>query len=116
MGLALVGGAKSALLPVAVRDRLEMQQYAVHGASVHFVTGELDGGPVFAQAEMPILPDDTPEALARRLLPLEHRLLVASVDLVARARIVLGNAGVELDGAPLAAPLRLQIDGSLRTA
>jgi len=88
----------------------------MHGASVHFVTGELDGGPVFTQAEMPILPGDTPESLARRLLPLEHRLLVASVDLVARARIVLATGGAELDGAPLAAPLRLQIDGSLRTA
>ncbi|HST27563.1 MAG TPA: phosphoribosylglycinamide formyltransferase [Rudaea sp.] len=89
---------------------------SMHGASVHFVTGALDGGPVFAQAEMPMLPGDTPEALARRLLPLEHRLLVASVDLIARGRIVLGNAGVELDRVPLAAPLRLQIDGSLRTA
>lgn len=88
----------------------------MHGASVHFVTGELDGGPVFAQTEMPILRGDTPEALARRLLPLEHRLLVASVDLIARGRIVLGNGAVELDGAPLAAPLRLQFDGSLRSA
>ena len=89
---------------------------SMHGASVHFVTGELDGGPVFAQVEMPILPDDTPEALARRLLPLEHRLLTASVDLIARGHIVLGNGGVELNGQPLAAPLKLQADGSLRTA
>ena len=88
---------------------------SMHGASVHFVTGELDGGPVFAQVEMPILAGDTPEALARRLLPLEHRLLVASVDLIARGHIVLGSSGVELDGVPLAAPLRLQIDGSLRS-
>ncbi|MGH8091185.1 MAG: phosphoribosylglycinamide formyltransferase [Rudaea sp.] len=86
-----------------------------HGASVHFVTAQLDGGPVIAQAELPILPGDTPEALARRLLPLEHRLLVASVDLIARGQIVLGNGGVELDGAPLATPLSLQIGGSLRT-
>jgi phosphoribosylglycinamide formyltransferase-1 len=88
---------------------------SMHGASVHFVTGELDGGPVFAQVEMPILAGDTPEALARRLLPLEHRLLVASVDLIARGHIVLGSSGVELDGVPLAAPLRLQIDASLQS-
>jgi phosphoribosylglycinamide formyltransferase-1 len=89
---------------------------SMHGASVHFVTAQLDGGPVFAQVEMPILPDDTPESLARRLLPLEHSLLVASVDLIADGRVTLGPGGVELDGRPLAAPLRLQIDGSLRTA
>ena len=85
----------------------------VHGASVHFVTAQLDGGPVIAQAQMPVLAGDTPESLARRLLPLEHQLLTASVDLIARGHIVLGNGGVELDGAPLAAPLSLQIDGSL---
>jgi phosphoribosylglycinamide formyltransferase-1 len=89
---------------------------SMHGASVHFVTGELDGGPVFAQVEMPMLPGDTPEALARRLLPLEHRLLVASVDLIARGHIGLGSSGVELDGVPLAVPLKLQDDGNLRTA
>jgi phosphoribosylglycinamide formyltransferase-1 len=80
----------------------------IHGASVHFVTGELDGGPVIAQVEMPILHGDTPESLARRLLPLEHRLLTASVDLIARGHIVLGTGGAELDGAPLTAPLRLR--------
>lgn len=89
---------------------------SMHGASVHFVTAQLDGGPVIAQAEMPILTDDTPESLARRLLPLEHRLLVASVDLIAREHIVLAHGGVELDGVPLATPLRLQPDGSLPTA
>ena len=88
----------------------------VHGASVHFVTAQLDGGPVIAQVEMPILSDDSPATLAARLLPLEHRLLVASVDLIARGRIALGRDGVEFEGVPLATPLRLQIDGSLRTA
>lgn len=86
----------------------------IHGASVHFVTAQLDGGPVIAQAQMPILPGDTPATLAARLLPLEHRLLVASVDLIARGRIALRDAGVGFDGAPLAAPLKLRDDGSLR--
>lgn len=89
---------------------------SIHGASVHFVTAQLDGGPVIAQAEMPVLGDDTPATLAARLLPLEHRLLTASVDLIARGRISLGHSGVELDGTPLAAPLRLQADGSLPVA
>jgi len=45
-----------------------------HGCSVHEVTAELDGGPVLGQAHMNIGPDDTPESLAARLLPLEHQL------------------------------------------
>jgi len=79
---------------------------ALHGASVHFVTAELDGGPVIAQVEIDVRAGDTPESLAARLLPLEHRLLVATVDLLARGRVVLGKHGVEFDGQPLPAPLR----------
>ncbi|MGK6355232.1 phosphoribosylglycinamide formyltransferase [Sphingomonas sp. DT-207] len=44
------------------------------GASVHIVTEELDGGEVLGQAEVPILPDDTPQSLAERVLKEEHRL------------------------------------------
>lgn len=86
---------------------------ATHGASVHFVTAQLDGGPAIAQAEMPVLAGDTPAALAARLLPLEHRLLAASVDLIAHGRIALGLAGIELDGRALAAPLKLRGDATL---
>lgn len=46
----------------------------VHGCSVHLVTPELDGGPVLLQAEVPVLPDDTPDTLAARVLTEEHRL------------------------------------------
>ncbi|HEX5093891.1 MAG TPA: phosphoribosylglycinamide formyltransferase [Burkholderiales bacterium] len=45
-----------------------------HGCTVHFVTGELDHGPVIAQACVPVLPGDTPETLAARVLAEEHRL------------------------------------------
>jgi phosphoribosylglycinamide formyltransferase-1 len=44
------------------------------GCSVHEVTAELDGGPILGQARVPILPGDTPETLAARVLPWEHRL------------------------------------------
>ena len=44
------------------------------GCSVHEVTDVLDGGPVLGQARVPILPDDTPDALARRVLGMEHLL------------------------------------------
>lgn len=45
-----------------------------HGCTVHEVTAELDGGPILGQACMPILPGDTPDRLAARLLPFEHAL------------------------------------------
>ena len=48
-----------------------------HGASVHWVTAELDGGPVIAQVRTPILPGDTAEVLAARMKPLEHALVVS---------------------------------------
>lgn len=47
---------------------------AVHGASVHEVTADLDAGPILGQAVIPVLADDTPDSLAARLLPMEHRL------------------------------------------
>jgi phosphoribosylglycinamide formyltransferase-1 len=80
---------------------------AMHGASVHFVTPELDGGPVISQVEIPLEAGDTPALLSARLLPLEHRLLAATVDLIAQRRIALDDDGVRFDGAPLAAPLHL---------
>lgn len=48
-----------------------------HGCTVHAVTAELDGGPILGQARVPILPGDTPETLAARVLPMEHRLYPA---------------------------------------
>lgn len=84
---------------------------ARHGASVHFVDAELDAGPVIAQASIAIAADDTPETLAARLLPEEHRLLPAVLDLIACGRIALDGTAVHLDGRPLAHPLQLQQAG-----
>jgi phosphoribosylglycinamide formyltransferase 1 len=80
---------------------------AMHGASVHFVTPELDDGPVIAQVDLAIESRDTPATLASRLLPLEHELLAATVDLFAQGRIALDGERVLFDGEPLAAPLRV---------
>lgn len=85
---------------------------AEHGSSVHFVTAELDGGPLLAQVRIPIHAGDTPETLAQRLLPHEHRLLLACVDLIARGRIELAAGEVRLDGAALPAPLQLPAHGT----
>jgi phosphoribosylglycinamide formyltransferase-1 len=58
----------------------------VSGASVHLLTEHYDKGPVLAQAEVPVLPDDTADTLAARVLEVEHRLLPATVQQLALAR------------------------------
>jgi phosphoribosylglycinamide formyltransferase 1 len=85
-----------------------------HGASVHFVTPELDGGPVIAQARVPVLPDDDADMLAARVLEREHPLLLATVALLAAGRVEL-DAGdtVRLDGRVLGSPLQLDSLDSL---
>jgi phosphoribosylglycinamide formyltransferase-1 len=74
-----------------------------HGASVHFVTAELDGGPVVAQARIPVHPGDTETSLAERLLVEEHRLLPAVVGAIAAGRL-LWQDGAVLDGQRLTVP------------
>lgn len=71
---------------------------ARHGASVHYVTAELDGGPVIAQVDLAIEPGDTPETLATRLLPLEHRLLRQCVAWIAAGNVALVGERVHVDG------------------
>jgi phosphoribosylglycinamide formyltransferase-1 len=77
---------------------------AEHGASVHFVTAELDGGPVVAQARIAVGPDDTEASLAARLLVEEHRLLPAVVGAIADGRLHW-DGGAVFDGHPLNNPL-----------
>lgn len=81
-----------------------------HGASVHYVTSELDGGPVIAQALIPVAAHATPATLAAQLLPHEHRLLAACVGLIVERRIHLVDAAVHYDGSALTAPLRLHAE------
>jgi len=66
------------------------------GASVHLVDEEYDRGAVLAQARVPVLPGDSPERLAQRVLEAEHRLLPAVVLAAARAGrpVVLGQSSV----------------------
>ncbi|HEX5756491.1 MAG TPA: phosphoribosylglycinamide formyltransferase [Arenimonas sp.] len=80
---------------------------AEHGASVHAVVPALDAGPVLAQAVVDILPGDTAETLANRVLEREHALLIASLQLIAAGRVRFATEHVELDGQRLTAPLRL---------
>jgi len=76
---------------------------AEHGCSVHFVTEELDGGPLVVQAIIPVAPDDTPETLAHRVHGQEHQIYPLAVRWFAEGRLRLGEQGAVLDGQPLAA-------------
>lgn len=78
-----------------------------HGASVHFVVPELDAGAVIAQARIPVLPADSPEDLAARLLPEEHRLVTAVMALAVTGRLAEHKGQVLLDGQTLFSPLSL---------
>ena len=89
---------------------------AEHGASVHFVTAELDGGPVLAQARIGIGPGDTEATLAARLLAHEHRLLPAVVGAIAAGRIAWNEGSPTFDGRIIDTPLTLGSDGSLGAA
>ncbi|AWV06564.1 phosphoribosylglycinamide formyltransferase [Marilutibacter maris] len=84
-----------------------------HGASVHFVTAELDGGPVIAQARVPVLPGDDAARLAERVLAREHPLLLATVGALVEGRVRLLAGRVADRGRPLAAPLQLGDDDRL---
>lgn len=72
-----------------------------HGASVHFVTPELDGGPVIIQASVPVLEGDDESTLAKRVLEQEHRIYPQAIEWFAAGRLALEEGRVLLDGAPL---------------
>lgn len=74
-----------------------------HGCSVHFVTEELDGGPLVVQAVFPVMADDTAESLARRVHQQEHQIYPLAVRWFAEGRLRLGAQGAMLDGQPLPA-------------
>lgn len=77
-----------------------------HGASVHFVTAAVDGGPVIAQIRVPVHAGDTPDTLAARVLAGEHRLYPTVIGWCAQGRVTLAGDTVHLDGLPLAAPVQ----------
>ncbi len=76
----------------------------VHGASVHFVTPELDSGPVIVQARVPVLPGDDADALANRVLEQEHRIYPLAIRWFAEGRVRLINDGIVFDDQPLTTP------------
>jgi phosphoribosylglycinamide formyltransferase-1 len=81
-----------------------------HGASVHYVTAELDGGPVIMQGRLRLRSGDTPEAVSARVHTLEHIIYPHACSLIAKGRVECRGASVYFDGEPLAAPLLEESD------
>jgi len=78
-------------------------QESEHGCSVHFVSEELDGGPLIIQAVVPVEPSDTAETLALRVHMQEHRIYPTAVRWFAEGRLRLAAEGALLDGEKLPA-------------
>ena len=71
----------------------------IHGCTVHFVTSEVDSGPIIAQAAVPVLADDTEEALAARVLAAEHKLYPLGLALVAQGKVRMRDGRAQAHGA-----------------
>ena len=68
----------------------------LHGCTVHFVTSELDNGPIIAQAAVPVLPGDTAETLAARVLRQEHLLYPRTLGWLLEGRLVIDREVVRV--------------------
>lgn len=86
-----------------------------HGASVHFVTAELDGGPVVIQATVPIVTGDTADTLAKRVLQQEHEIYPLAVELFAMGRLRSHSGKAWLDNKALNSPLQYSDPPNLPT-
>src|SRR6266446_8454486 len=70
----------------------------LHGCTVHFVTPQVDRGPIIVQAGVPVRPDDTEESLAARVLRQEHRIYPLALRWFLEDRLVLENGVVRVNG------------------
>lgn len=97
-----------ALLPsfkgLHTHERALEEGVRIHGCTVHFVTPEMDVGPIIMQAAVPVLDGDTPETLGARVLAQEHLIYPAALRLVAEGRAALKDGRVVLDEFELAPP------------
>ncbi|MGH8809700.1 MAG: phosphoribosylglycinamide formyltransferase [Noviherbaspirillum sp.] len=78
----------------------------VHGATVHFVTAELDHGPIVAQAAIPVLPDDTEQTLAQRVLAQEHVIYPRAVRWFVEGLLAIENGRVHVASAAVRVNLK----------
>ena len=77
-----------------------------HGCSIHFVTSNIDDGPVIAQYHLPIKSSDDKISIADKLLPLEHKLYYKVLKIIENERISLSNNEVIFDGVALKKPIK----------
>jgi phosphoribosylglycinamide formyltransferase-1 len=83
-----------------------------HGASVHFVTPELDGGPVVMQGRLEVRAGDTVESISARVHALEHIIYPHVCSLISAGRVAWHDGKVCFDGKPLATPLIEESDAA----
>lgn len=69
------------------------------GCTIHFVRTDVDAGPIIVQAAVPVVPDDSPESLAARVLEAEHRCFPLALRLIAEGRVTIRGNAVVIDGA-----------------
>ncbi len=77
-----------------------------HGSTVHFVTEELDAGPMILQGRVPVLSDDTESVLSARVQALEHKIYPKAAALLASGRLELKDGESWLDGSKLHEPMQ----------
>jgi folate-dependent phosphoribosylglycinamide formyltransferase PurN len=70
----------------------------IHGCTVHFVTPAIDAGPVIAQTAVPVLPDDSEDTLAARVLNAEHHLYPVALRMIAEGKVTMLGDRVVFDG------------------
>lgn len=78
-------------------ERALAEGVKIHGCTVHFVTAQLDHGPIVIQAAVPVRADDTPDTLAARVLAQEHRIYPRAIRWFAEGRLVNNRGCVNLE-------------------
>ncbi len=81
---------------LGTHERALEEGVRIHGCTVHFVTPRMDHGPIIVQAAVRVLPDDTNETLAARVLQQEHRIYPEAVHLFMEGRLKLSGSHVEV--------------------
>ena len=77
-------------------ERALAEGVKIHGCSVHFVTAQLDHGPIVIQAAVPVRADDTADTLAARVLAQEHRIYPQAIRWFAEGRLIINHGRVNL--------------------
>jgi phosphoribosylglycinamide formyltransferase 1 len=81
-----------------------------HGATVHYVTPELDGGPLLVQATIQVTADDNAESLQQKVHQQEHIIYPMAIGWIAEGRVQYDNNKIIFDGKPLPKPVQISAD------